>query len=132
MTDTSSEDPLDGIARELLAALYASCRDCGGSGVVLDVEESARRGEPTPAQCQRCGYLHAGLNPEPGDELRAMRAVVDALGIHEEWRWRNPNSAGLYFTRGVGVPQRVRSTVQLFDDDTLQRRLATEWKDVPR
>lgn len=72
------------------------------------------------------------LLADPAARNEVAEQLWGADAPHEEWRWRNPNSAGVYGTSGYGVPQRDRATVQLFDDDTLQRRLTTEWKDVPR
>lgn len=82
---THDPDLIARVAEAVIESLWSSCAACGGSGMVLDPDESARQGEPTPMQCDRCAYLHCGLNPIAHDQERVMdeiaRAVLDALDL---------------------------------------------------
>lgn len=72
---THAEDDV----RAVREAFYRSCPHCGGSGQVLDPVASARSGQPEPMQCDRCGYLNAGLTPTQDGEEHVARAILDAV-----------------------------------------------------
>lgn len=73
------DETVERVASTTLHALFGSCPDCAGSGMVLDEQASMRAEQAMSMQCERCAYLDCGLGAKLNEKNRVAEYVARAV-----------------------------------------------------